>query len=618
MKVKQWFIDNKWLCLIMIIGGFLRFFHLDFQSPWLDEIHTLNESNPNFSFKEVYESLLISEPHPPLYFFVVYVFFKIFGYSIFIARLFSALIGFLSLYSIYLLGKELFSKKVGIYATLLLSVNYFHIYYSQEARMYVLLFFTTTISFYFLSKLIKGATIKNTVLFILTSTLMIYSHFFAIFTLFSQYLVLLYFIIFPFNTTRIKFFKSIFISGILTVLLYLPTYELVLRTTEMKSIWIQMPDIDVYTQFFKDFFGQSEMILFFIIPLLLIYLVKLFNLNKIENYTINPKKHKFIFSFIVLFTWISITLLVPLIRTYTSLPILVNRYFINILPAILVILAVGLLLIKNKIIRNGFIIIIFMVSLSDIFIVKNYYNKKTKTQFREVTSFVNANNIKNEPIVTSLGWYLPYFINNNNQEIIDKSLDIYVAEMQSSRSKIKAFWYIDGFGKTFAPQDKTKLILDSLFVVENNIDLYDIYTKHFQLKKDYNPKINFDKFKPIKQNNGNNINSSIEYFSDDKDIVNFSGWAYFDNQSMEHSKIYLILYNETQKIIIPSEKVIREDVTSYFKSDFDLSNSGFKASFFKNNIVNGNYDLLIYVKDELNKKEGLILTDKKIIINNKN
>lgn len=251
-KTIKWIKSNP-IIIILMLGAFLRLFHLDFQSAWLDEIHTLNESNPEFSFQEVYSTLLIAEPHPPLYFFIMNNVFKIFGYTTLVARLFSAFIGIVGIYTIYLLGKELYSKKVGIYAMILLSVNYFHIYYSQEARMYVLLFFTTTLSFFFLTKLLKNPTIKNTILFSIASTLMIYSHFFALFTLIAQYLILSYYIIFPFKVTKIKFLKYTFVSGIITVLLYIPTYKLILKTTQMKSIWIEMPDLDVYTQFYKDF-----------------------------------------------------------------------------------------------------------------------------------------------------------------------------------------------------------------------------------------------------------------------------------------------------------------------------------------------------------------------------
>ena len=66
--------------------------------------------------------------------------FKVFGYTTFVARLFSAILGILSIYGINILGKELINKKVGLISALILTINPFHLYFSQEARPYILLF----------------------------------------------------------------------------------------------------------------------------------------------------------------------------------------------------------------------------------------------------------------------------------------------------------------------------------------------------------------------------------------------------------------------------------------------------------------------------------------------
>ena len=58
--------------------------------------------------------------------------------------------------AIYLLAKELMNKKVALFSIALLAVNYFHIYYSQEARMYAMMFTTTVFAFYFLIRFIKN------------------------------------------------------------------------------------------------------------------------------------------------------------------------------------------------------------------------------------------------------------------------------------------------------------------------------------------------------------------------------------------------------------------------------------------------------------------------------
>jgi hypothetical protein len=613
-KLVSWIKSNQIIIIILIVGAFLRLFHLDFQSVWLDEIHTLNESNPKFSFKEVHYSLMISEPHPPLYFFIMNIFFKIFGYTTFVARLFSALTGIAGIYAIYLLGKELFSKKAGIYAMILLSVNYFHIYYSQDARMYVLLFLTTTLSFYFLTRLLKNPTIKSVIFFSLVSTLMIYSHFFALFTLIAQYLILLYYILFPFNISRLKFLKYTFLSGIITVLLYVPTYKLIIKTTQMQSIWIQMPSLDVYTQFFKDFFGQSEMILFFIVPILVLYFIKLFSINNTKKFVVDPSEHKTVFSFIILFSWILITLLIPLIRTYTSLPMLVNRYFINILPAVLIILGIGLYLIKNKIIRYGMILILFIFSISDIFIVKSYYTNPTKTQFREGSNFIIENNNNKTKVVTSLGWYFNYFLKNDkvNYEIVDKPLDAYIEEISNDTANIQAFWYIDAHGRTYNPTQATIDFLEKHFYVEKNLNGHDVWVKKYELIKN-KPKVDISKLNlKIRQSI---IQSNVEVFEKKENMFVISGWAYVKGIESKTNRVELFLINDTNQINVQSEQIIRKDITSFFKDDnvnYDMS--GFEAKINLDKIPKGDYKLGIYIANVNEKIEEIKVSD--LIIKN--
>jgi mannosyltransferase len=612
MKIINWFKNNYILAIILLIAFILRIYHIDFQSVWLDEIHTLNEANPQKSFTEVYESLLIAEPHPPLYFYVIHILFKIFGYTTFVARVFSALLGLAGVFSIYLLGKELYNKKVGIYAAILITINYFQIYYSQDARMYALLFLTTTLSFVYLIKFIKSPSFRSAIIFSIMSSIMIYSHFFAIFVLVSQYLILLYFIIKPFQVRRKQFFVYTFISGIITVFLYLPTYGLILKTTEMTSIWIQMPGLDVYTQFFKDFFGQSELVIFFVVILVILYFIQLFRQKNTQNLSINPNKDKFVFSFFVLFIWLLVTLLLPLIRTYTSLPMLVNRYFISILPAIIIIIAIGLYNIKNEIVRYSILLIIVIASITDIVIVKKYYDVPNKTQFREVSRFILDNNISNDPVVTSLSWYFPYFLNNDNVKtnIVDGALDNYVNEMINDSTKVKSFWYVDAHSRPFKIDDRTQKFLDDHFYLENNIDLYDTWTKHYIKSSNRLMEIDISMYKPLENINGDKINFWIDEFNVTEESISVLGWAYLDGQDATKSIIELFLLKEDKALKLPSQKVQRDDITKFVNGEYNLGNSGFSTKINFNKLESGTYRLGLSITNKETKKSGLVLSDR--------
>ena len=93
MKLGYWIKSNKWLVILLFLATILRVYNVDFQSVWLDEIHTINEANPSLSFSEMYQLMMITEPHPPLYFILVKIVFTVFGYTTFVLRCFSALLG---------------------------------------------------------------------------------------------------------------------------------------------------------------------------------------------------------------------------------------------------------------------------------------------------------------------------------------------------------------------------------------------------------------------------------------------------------------------------------------------------------------------------------------------
>lgn len=611
MRVIELVKKNAFLLIVLLISLIIRLFNADFQSVWLDEIHTINEANPNLSIGELYNSIMAGEQMPPLYFYLVYFTFKIFGYKTIVLRVLSAIIGTASIYAIYIFAKELMNKKIGMYAAILLTVNYFHIYYSQEGRPYILLFLFTVVAFYRLIKFIKLPNLNNTLFLGLYSALMIYSHFFGLFALFAQYVILLYFIVTTQKEKRKQMFINSAIAGFVTLILYIPSLAILLKVTEITSFWIQMPTLEVYSQILKGFFGTSEMVLIIINALFVLYFLRL-SKEDVDDGKI--MENKYIFSFIILIIWIVIVLLIPFIRTYLQVPMIVDRYFINILPAIIIVIAMGLDCIKNATIRNFIISLLIIFSLTDIIVVKNYYKKIAKTQFREASQFIINNNEIKSPVVTSLGWYFSFFLNNDTikTKIIEKSLDIYVNEMVEDSIKRKPFWYIDAHNRPYKVTNETQAYLDKYFFIQNNMDGYDIWTKYYVLKTDATTSINIEKYMPLKQYNGQPFNFAVETFENDNNQVKIVGWAYFDKQAATDSEIDVLLIGNGKALRFQTQKVYREDVTTYFKSSFDLSNSGFSSTINISNLEKGQYQIAILIKDKINKKEGLNLTDKAV------
>jgi uncharacterized membrane protein len=502
-KLKQ----NYLLLSILILTAALRFYHIDFQSIWLDEIHTMIEGNPKMPYKEFYDIMILREQMPHLYFFCVKSFSFIFGHTTFVVRMFSAIAGVLSVYSIYLLGKEIYTKKTGLIAAALLSVNYFHIWYSQEARPYVLLSLFTILSFYRLILFIRSTSYKNAMYYGLFAALMINTHFFGIFVLASQFVIILYFLFELPKNERKQFFLSSIAAGVTTIILWLPSIKIFLVVAQIKSFWIQPPTTEVYTGLFREFFGNAEAIVFIAYLLSIFYFLKVFNEKKEHNDS--NKQNKTIFSFIIISIWIFITLLIPYVRTYIDIPMIISRYFMSVLPAAVLILAIAITNINNKTIQRIVIISFIIVSLVDLIIVKDYYKKINKTQYREITKNIIEKNKSKAIIVSTWGWHLSYFFTNEKVKMTTKeqTLQEFVDDMKTGVTPKREFWFMAAHFQNYQLTPDSEAYLNSNFNQIENLEYFDTWARCYSPKAGVENTyvLNINDFEPLKSDNDINI-----------------------------------------------------------------------------------------------------------------
>ena len=74
-----------------------------------------------------------------MYYYALHFWRGVFGESEFALRSLSAALGVVLVWLIYLLGRRLFDESTALAAAFVAALNPFQVYYSQEARMYVLL-----------------------------------------------------------------------------------------------------------------------------------------------------------------------------------------------------------------------------------------------------------------------------------------------------------------------------------------------------------------------------------------------------------------------------------------------------------------------------------------------
>ena len=185
------FIKTKYIYLILILGLVLRLIVLN-QSLWLDEaIGALVVKEQNY--QQILTQFPKSDNHPPLYYLTLKAWTDVFGYSEIALRSLSVLFGLLTVLFVYKIAKELTNHKSPVtshyplFAALLIATSPFHIYYSQEARMYSMAAFFAALSIYsyvlLISETKKKFFINPWIIFSLALTLLIFTDYLPVFLL---------------------------------------------------------------------------------------------------------------------------------------------------------------------------------------------------------------------------------------------------------------------------------------------------------------------------------------------------------------------------------------------------------------------------------------------------
>jgi mannosyltransferase len=178
------------LFAILALAVTLRFFQLDAQSFWNDEGTSARVAERSLP---LITAAAIGDIHPPLYYYALHFWRGIFGSSESALRGFSAALGVILVGLIYLLGRQLFDEFTALAAAFVAAVNPFQVYYSQEARMYMLLAVWAAASTYLLVRCLKETRFLSAsgLLYVLAAAGGMYTHYAFPFVLVAHNLVAL-------------------------------------------------------------------------------------------------------------------------------------------------------------------------------------------------------------------------------------------------------------------------------------------------------------------------------------------------------------------------------------------------------------------------------------------
>lgn len=376
---------------IFLLALILRIYNLGGESYWLDEIYSIRTSRLN-AVDILNEIALSGENNPPLYFILLHYWTVIFGESEFASRILSALIGSFSVFLIYLFGKELINKNTGLLAALILAVSPLQIYYSQEARAYILLVLITLANNYFFFRLTRSYNVKLVSGYVLTGAILIYTHYFWFFYIAAQNIY-----IFTKLSLNLKGewpgARRWILLQLVLLIIFLPELRLLLTAGAISGgFWIEKPHIKTVLWLFLEFSGSYPLlVLFFILSLFMVLtdfgMFSKRSLHKIFSRSDNSSCIKMDRTYLLV-VFLFVPIILSFVVSVTLKPIFLSRYLIGSSPALYLLVAAGID--RLEIGKVKIVIIALITGLSLVQVYRGYVTID-KHQWRDAAEYLDKN-----------------------------------------------------------------------------------------------------------------------------------------------------------------------------------------------------------------------------------
>lgn len=208
--------------------------------------------------------------------------------------------------------------------------------------------------------------------------------------------------------------KKLFIaSGLISALIILagifPIVNQLFSSNQITETWIPKAENNFLIKYFYEFFGNNILILPILILSVLLFLIEISQKKYPSDFFPEGKW--------ILFVWLIVCISLPYLRSILSTPILVSRYMIIILPAIVLLISRGMAGIKIRILSFLLCVIFVFLSFSKLFSEHGYFYSTNKTQFRELSNYLKQESNLSYPIFNNrISWAFSYYLRNDGLE----------------------------------------------------------------------------------------------------------------------------------------------------------------------------------------------------------
>jgi hypothetical protein len=392
MDIQDNKLSNKnkiFFLFIFIFAILLRIYNYNFEDLWFDEQATFWVAQPNISFYETLErSAELDNGSNLIFNLILKEFFEIFYYDPNLGRAIPILCGSLSIPLLSYLTLQIKKDNSYILVGVLSSLNFYLISYSQELRLYSLLFLISILSIIFFYKIFEDENLSlkkfiNSLIYIIFSTLGASVHTFFFIIIFSQ----LIFLLLNYLIHKKKYLLIFFCIFIILFLYLIFMFEQLLLQISIEDFWIQQVNFDFFINyFFSRFFGSKIMGAIYLLTLIYFIIV-----NKKILFRINNKL--FLLILILFFSYI-----LPLFYSVFQKPILIDRYIIFVLIPIFILISISIINFKENRKKNFFLFFIVLTSSINSYI-EIFSREISKPEFNKSFHYILSSNTNNNILI---------------------------------------------------------------------------------------------------------------------------------------------------------------------------------------------------------------------------
>lgn len=377
------------LAAVLLVAAALRFYGLDGQSLWNDELNTWGETQAASSgevIARVYEGGI--GVHPPGYFLLIYYSQMLLGDGEWALRLPSAIAGTLAVGAIYALGRKLYGPWTGVLAAAMLAVMRTPIERAQEARMYSFVLLFAILTALFMASVVRDMSVGgrgriNLRAIPAVGYVLCYTHYFGVYLVGMELAALG-----AFALTRRDRGHSVggaALLGVSVLLVYSPWVSRFAERYFMGSQQIKFIDrpgglAEEFWSFLRGIFGSSDLLA---AVMACLYVVLLAGLLLAVKTGLSPERRAD--------GWLLGWLFVPFLGAYAislvGTPVLVDRYLLVILPAAYLLAARAMTSLPIDPVISFTVFGTFIVALAGYLVVGADFYEPRRTELREASEW---------------------------------------------------------------------------------------------------------------------------------------------------------------------------------------------------------------------------------------